>query len=47
MSFDLGAEYMKGPYRLVELDAGHWLAQEAPERVAEEVLAHLRANPMR
>jgi len=25
--------YMKGPYRLVELNAGHWLVQEEPERV--------------
>jgi pimeloyl-ACP methyl ester carboxylesterase len=39
-------DYMTGPYRFVELDAGHWLAQEAPERVAEEVIAHLRANPL-
>jgi pimeloyl-ACP methyl ester carboxylesterase len=38
---------MKGPYRFVELDAGHWLIQEAPGRVTEEILAHLRANPLR
>lgn len=38
------ARFMTGPYRLVELDAGHWLAQEAPERVATETLAHLRSN---
>lgn len=44
MSVDLGAEYMKGPYKLVALDGGHWLAQEHPHRVAEEALAHLRAN---
>ncbi len=37
-------QYMKGPYRLVELNAGHWLVQEAPERVHDEILAHLRAN---
>jgi pimeloyl-ACP methyl ester carboxylesterase len=40
------AEHMKGPYRFVELDAGHWLAQEQPARVAEEVIAHLRAHPL-
>ncbi len=38
------ADYMKGPYHFVELDAGHWLAQEAPNRVAEEVVAHLARN---
>jgi pimeloyl-ACP methyl ester carboxylesterase len=35
---------MKGPYRLVELNAGHWLVQEEPERVHEEILTHLRSN---
>ena len=40
------AQYMKGPYRLVELNAGHWLVQEAPERVHDEILRHLRANPL-
>jgi hypothetical protein len=37
---------MRGPYRVVELEAGHWLAQEAPDRVHDEVLAHLRANAL-
>ena len=46
MSVDLAPEYMTGPYRVVELDAGHWLAQELPERVAGEVLAHVQANPL-
>ena len=40
------AQYMKGPYRLVELNAGHWLVQEEPERVHDEILRHLRANPL-
>jgi pimeloyl-ACP methyl ester carboxylesterase len=38
------AQYMKGPYRLVELNAGHWLVQEEAERVHEEILTHLRSN---
>ena len=38
------AQYMKGPYRLAELDAGHWLVQEAPDRVQEEMLRHLKSN---
>lgn len=40
------ARYMTGPYRLEELDAGHWLIQEAPERIIAETLRHLRANPV-
>ncbi len=37
---------MKGPYRFVELDAGHWLIQEQFETVRDELLAHLKANPI-
>ena len=40
------AKWMTGPYRFVELDAGHWLIQEAGERVTSEILAHLRAHPL-
>ena len=36
---------MAGPYRLAELDAGHWLIQEAEEAVLNETLAHLRQFP--
>ena len=36
---------MAGPYRLAELDAGHWLIQEAEEAVLSETLAHLRQFP--
>ena len=46
MSVELAKPYMKGAYRVVELDAGHWLAQEQPGRVADEVLTHLRAHPL-
>jgi len=41
MSVQLGAEYMTGPYRVVELDAGHWLVQEQPETVTGVVMEHL------
>jgi pimeloyl-ACP methyl ester carboxylesterase len=37
---------MKGPYRVVELDAGHWLAQERPGEVLAATIEHLRANPV-
>jgi len=39
-------QYMKGPYRLVELNAGHWLIQEEPESVYNEILVHLKSNRM-
>ena len=41
---ELMAEYMKGPYSILELDAGHWLLSEKPERVIEPVLAHIRTH---
>ena len=40
------ARLMTGPYSFIELDNGHWLMQEAPDRVIAEVLGHLRANPL-
>jgi pimeloyl-ACP methyl ester carboxylesterase len=33
--------YVRGPYRFVELDAGHWLPEAAPDEVAEAVLARI------
>lgn len=41
---DMAPEYMDGPYRLIELDAGHWLIQEDEETVLRETLAHIQAN---
>lgn len=41
------AAYMKGPYKFVELDAGHWLIQEKPDEVIAEVTGHLKANALR
>ena len=35
-------DYVKGYYRFVELDAGHWLIQESYEKVQKEILAHLK-----
>ena len=37
--------YMKAEYRLVELDAGHWLIQEDTDRVLDEVMTHIKAHP--
>lgn len=39
-------QYMKGSYRLVELNAGHWLIQEEPENVYNEILVHLKSSRM-
>ena len=45
-STEWAAEYMKGPYRFVEMDAGHWLIQEKEDQVLEEILNHLQSNPI-
>jgi pimeloyl-ACP methyl ester carboxylesterase len=39
------ARHMKGPYRLLELDAGHWLPREAFEKVTTAMLDHLGSHP--
>jgi pimeloyl-ACP methyl ester carboxylesterase len=36
---------LTGPYRSVELDAGHWLIEERPDAVVDATLAHLAAHP--
>jgi pimeloyl-ACP methyl ester carboxylesterase len=39
-------DFIAAPYRFVELeDVGHFAAEQAPERVSELMLAHLRAHP--
>lgn len=35
------AQYMKGPYQFIELDAGHWLMQEAFNQCADPIVQHL------
>lgn len=35
------AQYMKGDYQRIDLDAGHWLMQEAFEECAQPILEHL------
>ncbi len=46
MSVDGAAQYMTGPYRRVDLDAGHWLVQEQPDQVRDEILVHLKENAL-
>jgi len=36
------ASLMKGPYRVVRPDGGHFIVDEQPKVVADETLAHLR-----
>lgn len=37
------AEFVSGDYRFVELNAGHWLPEVEPDRVAEEISARVRS----
>jgi pimeloyl-ACP methyl ester carboxylesterase len=39
-------DFMRGPYRFVELDAGHWLVQEAAEICRREIMAHVQTHPI-
>ena len=43
-STELMADYMRGPYSILELDAGHWLLSDLPEQVIAPVLAHIQGN---
>jgi len=41
---ELTADYVAGPYEVVELDAGHWLPETQPDAVAAAVLARVRST---
>ena len=42
---ELTLHYMKGPYyRFIEIDAGHWLIQDAYVEVSEAILDHLELS---
>jgi pimeloyl-ACP methyl ester carboxylesterase len=44
MAAEATADFVRGPYRFVEIDgAGHFLAEETPDRVNAELRAHLEA----
>jgi pimeloyl-ACP methyl ester carboxylesterase len=40
---ELTANYVVGPYEVVELDAGHWLPETQPDEVADAVLTRVRS----
>jgi len=41
---ELTADYVVGPYEVVELDASHWLPETQPDAVADAVLARVRST---
>jgi len=41
-SVEATPQYMDGPYRFIELDVGHWLIQEQPDRILSEVFRHIQ-----
>ena len=41
---ELMADYMKGPYSIIEVNAGHWLLSESPEQVIDPIVEHIRIN---
>lgn len=45
-SVDAAEAYMTGAYRRVDLDAGHWVVQEQPDRVNAEISAFLAEYPI-
>ena len=38
---ELTADYVVGPYEVVELEAGHWLPETKPDAVADAILARV------
>ena len=40
------APLMTGDYRVVRPQGGHFIVDEQPQQVAEEVLAHLQEHPI-
>ena len=41
---ELTADYVVGPYEVVELEAGHWLPETKPDAVADAILARVGLN---
>lgn len=40
-------DFMRGPYRFVELEAGHWLMHEAGDTCIREIMAHVQSHPIK
>lgn len=41
VAIDAMSNYMKGPYKNIELDAGHWLMEDNPTLITQELLQHI------
>lgn len=39
---EIMADYMRGPYSVIELDAGHWLIAETQQQVIQPVVEHIQ-----
>jgi pimeloyl-ACP methyl ester carboxylesterase len=39
-------QYMKGEFKFIELDAGHWLVQEKYDEVTKEIKAHIQNHSL-
>ena len=44
---ELGHQYVKGDYKFVKLDAGHWLIQTNYDQVKTEIVQHLVKNKIK
>jgi pimeloyl-ACP methyl ester carboxylesterase len=44
LAAELTVNYVTGPYRFVEVNAGHFLVEERPEEVTKIILDHLRSK---
>ena len=40
-------QYMKGEYKFVELNAGHWLMQEKYDDISEEITEHIKNHAIK
>jgi pimeloyl-ACP methyl ester carboxylesterase len=47
VAIDSTPQYMKGEYKLIELDAGHALVQDRFGQVSQAILNHIQQHPLR
>ena len=46
-AIERASKFMVGPYDVLEIEAGHWLVQEAGDRVRDALVSHLRHFPLK
>ena len=37
-------KYIKGPYTIKKIEAGHWLIQESFDKVSTDIIHHISSN---